>query len=158
LRDSHDLHVIAVTSSTKIETKVRAVLSLLGRDGRNGKDQETKLPDGIQPLLVALVARTQAANKCISIAEIAKREIQKVGEKRWHQYTGYWSRMEEHHTANKTNTKNMSASQEEQEDLDDDSDAFEPMAIAEKRKFRSVPCLVIYLATAPVAILKETYG
>jgi hypothetical protein len=158
LRNSHDVHVVAVASSTKIEIKVRAVLSLLNSDGSKSKDGDTGASKESRPVLVALVARAQAANKCISITEITKRELHKTGEKQWHQYTHYWTRLEAHTPMKKEDGNGKISEKEENEDLEDDDDAFEPLDTAEKHKIRSVPCLVIYLATTPVTKLKEAYG
>lgn len=155
LRNSHDLHVIPVASSSKIEAKVRAVLSVLNRDEVDGSKENKNTADGTRSV-VALVARAQAANKCISIAEIAKREFWKSKKKPWHQYTGYWVRLEDYNPEKKDGSSGTPVEDDTPEDPKED--AFEKMHVAERRTVRSVPCLVIYLATSPVARLKEVHG
>jgi hypothetical protein len=158
LRNSHDLHVIPVASSSKIEAKVRAVLSVLNRDKVDGLKEKENTADGeTRSALVALVARAQAANKCISIAEIAKREFWKSQKQPWHQYTGYWVRLEDSTPGKENNVKGATGENNAPDDPDEE-DAFEKAHVEERRTVRSVPCLVIYLATSPVARLKEVHG
>jgi hypothetical protein len=158
LRNSHDLHVIPVASSSKIEAKVRAVLSVLNRAEVDGsKEKGYAADDGTRSVLVALVARAQAANKCISIAEIAKREFWKSQKKPWHQYTGYWVRLEDNTPEKKDSVMITSVENDAPDDADEEN-AFEKMPVEEARTVRNVPCLVIYLAISPVARLKELHG
>jgi Alba len=157
LRDAFDLHVIQVTHSSKMEAKVRRIITLLN-EGEGTKTLEAEKPRSV---LIALVSRAPAANKCISIAEIAKRELLKNSlAKKWYQYTSYWLRLEElkvKHSSNKNFQRKAQDAGLVDRNADSDDNAFDPPGIGTKSKVRNVPCLLIYLSTRPVARLQSSY-
>jgi hypothetical protein len=158
---SHDLHVIPIAASSSIEAKVARVLALLRAeppppqaDGA-AREKAEKAPGERRPVLAALVARAPAANKCVGVAEIAKRELRRAdaegGPRTCCQHTGMWTRLEE--------AAALAAGAADAEDgaaSDSVSDvAFES---PERKKVRGMPCLVVYLALEPVAVLQKAYG
>jgi hypothetical protein len=169
VRNNHDLHTISVQASSKIESKVRQVLSALN----GSKEAPDEGDDSLEkkPVIVALTARASAGNKCISIAEIAKRELGKSGQDCW-QYTGCWSRLET--VEAKSDSEDLEKSKDGQTKADeaddeaagagaeideqDEEPAFQNLEIPERTVVRNTVCLVIYLSGEPVARLKELYG
>lgn len=83
LHGKYNVTSITVTRNCNIRSKVTYLLKNI---------QARADPDG-KPNLVVLVARADAANKLVSIAEIAKRELDEQNEP-WCQYTQAWSRLE----------------------------------------------------------------
>lgn len=156
LRDAYDLHIVHVTPSSKIEAKVRGVLSLLKQSSITGKDQDTAKTS--RPTIVALVARSPAANKCISVSEIAKRDYLKTATTKWYQYTGLWVRLEQ--VTVKANTHHEAIGPEKSDnDVEmEDDDYFEPVNDESRSKVRNVPCILIYLSTQPVQRFQSLYS
>jgi hypothetical protein len=164
LRSQCDVHGIRIAVGSKMEDKVRHVLQAL---------QSSK--DGGKGAIAALTSATKAANKCIGVAEIAKRELVKDGMVRVYQYTGCWTRLETqdlqaHDKACPTIGKSNGAKNWTGDGLRDDAtdgqakeaensdDAFEEMSIAERKKVRNAVCLIIYLSLEPIGRLRELYG
>jgi Alba len=141
LQRSFELHNFAVNQNSKIESKVSQVLACLNSSS-----------DVTQSKVVIITARAPAANKCISIVEIVKREHSKDNRRKLHQYTGHWTRTEEVPDA-KTDEKDKSLGQEDDDEESDD--AFE--AVRSKAKIRAIPCLAVYLSVKPVSFLKSVY-
>jgi hypothetical protein len=160
LRDAFDLHIITVCPSSKIEAKVRRTISLLKSEPTSTNDQpETSIqPD--RPVLVALVARAPAANKCISVAEIAKRELLRTRQSGLYQYTTFWVRLEEMKTkaSNKlpgTDAMDVGSSDGKAEsDVEED---FDPVTGVARPKLRNIPCLLIYLSKKSIPKLQSVY-
>jgi hypothetical protein len=178
LRDVYDIHTIAVVPNSKIQDKVRRVLSLLAPDKtQEGQDHDTADTAKIKPIIVALVSPESGTNKCISVAEIAKRELQSDGGQ-WRQYTGSWSRLEtlgsekerrnriggkvpNHHIGSTNSLDEREKRSEEsvnENGSSEDEEGFEQMAVPDRKLVRNVPCLVIYLSRQAVPRLKELYG
>jgi len=177
LRDVYDIHAIAVVPNSKIQDKVGRVLSLLEQDkSQEGQDHDIADTARKKPIIVALMSRESGTNKCISIAEIAKRELQRDGG-HWRQYTGSWSRLEtvvpEKERRNGTECKSPNHQVEAANNLDEtekrsgervsenessDDEGFEQMAVPDRKLVRNVACLVIYLSRQAVSRLKELYG
>lgn len=163
LRDSHDIHTIPVAANSKIQDKVRRVMSVLlpnetakGDDSTHpGRDVSRGKTD-----IVALVSRAVAANKCITVAEIAKRELGKANVRIW-QYSGSWSRLE---TVEPKKERKSAANgsdnavDERSEDGSEDEAAFEVMDTPDRKIVRNIPCLVIYLSGKAIPRLKSIYG
>jgi len=178
LKDAYDIHTIAVVPNSKIQDKVRRVLSLLTLD-KNEERQEHNIADTKKnrPIIVALISRASGTNKCISVGEIAKRELQKDGGQ-WWQYTGSWSRLEtfepgKDHGNTMENKKsdlqtevannldgreNRPGNGESENGSSEDEDAFELMAVPDRKLVRNVACFVIYLSRQAVPRLKDLYG
>lgn len=161
LRNAFDIHVVHVTSSSKMEAKVRRVLSLLQREADPKSSDPEQKSMSKRPVLVALVARAPAANKCISITEIAKRELHKTKQKKWYQYTGFWARLEEMKLKTKEEDSYVTAQDSGISDVYEDSDRddpFESVSGGIRPKVRNIPCLLVYLSTVPVKQLQSTYA
>jgi len=174
LRDVYDIHTIAVVPNSKIQDKVRRVTSLLRQEGQ---DHDTADTEKIRPTIVALMSRESGTNKCISVAEIAKRELQRDGGQ-WRQYTGSWSRLEtlepeterrngmdgnvpNHHirSANSQDQRENGSEEKMNENgSSEDEEGFEQMAVPDRKLVRNIACLVIYLSRQAVPRLKELYG
>ncbi|MCJ1324501.1 hypothetical protein MMC10_001163 [Thelotrema lepadinum] len=80
LKEKYSFATMSISTSSKIEQKVRVLIAHLSRF--NFLDREVK------PGVVALHARSNAASKLISVVEIAKRDIEaqpKSG--KWYQYS-----------------------------------------------------------------------
>jgi len=162
LREIYDIHTIVVVANSKIQDKVRRVLSLmLSVDGNGSKPQSEAGPH--KSSLVALVSRAAAVNKCISVAEIAKRELDKTEVRVW-QYTGSWSRLEAFEPKPKAENiarddaeTNSDTNIQTSADINDD-ESFEVMEIPTRKMVRNVPCLVIYLSRQAIPRLKDLYG
>lgn len=119
--------------------------------------------------IAALTARAPAGNKCISVAEIVKRDVLAQGVESLWQYTGCWSRLETYVPPKPKETQNslpkgtattITDTDGKLDDTmeDDEEPAFETMQIEERKLVRNAVCLVIYLAMEPVPRLKELYG
>jgi hypothetical protein len=166
LRASHDLHVVPVTASSSIEAKVTRVLGLLRADpaAAAAAAEQAEQAGPRKPVLVALVARAPAANKCVSVAEIAKREVRRRGEGGASgsccQYTGMWTRLEEREErAGEGGAADADEGRGKGSDEEASDAAFEsPEGAHGETKVRGMPCLVVYLATEPVNVLQKAYG
>jgi len=177
LRDVYDIHAIAVVPNSKIQDKVRRVLSLFTQDkSQEGQDHDTADKKN-KPIIVALISRESGTNKCISIAEIAKRELERDGGQ-WRQYTGSWSRLEtlepekghrnrmesklpNHQVESANNldeTEKRSEERMNENESSEDEEGFEQMAVPDRKLVRNVACLVIYLSRQAVPRLRELYG
>lgn len=132
---------------------------------------------GQKPAIVALVAKAVAANKLVSVVEVAKRALGEQGA-RWWQYSGVQGRMEEmrvegkekegRRLGGKANAKGDEVDGEGMEDVrmeeggedvdEEEEQAFETMVEKERKKVRTVPVLTIYLSRVQVPELKGRYG
>ncbi|KIV99293.1 uncharacterized protein PV09_09060 [Verruconis gallopava] len=170
LRAQHDIHSITVMPNSKMESKIQQVLRSMPTLDRDSKSS-----------VVALTAPAKAANKCIGIAEIAKRELCRDDPSRAvYQYTGCWTRLESRkaprqsslealpgvldNTATRTSSsehyylRDHMDDEEQSVEAEDSDGAFEDEHCAERPLVRGVVCLVIYLSTKPVSRLHELYG
>lgn len=170
LAPTYDIHTLAITSSSKISAKVSRLLTQL----ENGFDLSRT---GQKPAIVALVAKAVAANKLVSVVEVAKRALGEQGA-RWWQYSGVQGRMEEmrvegkekegRRLGGKANAKGDEVDGEGMEDVrmeeggedvdEEEEQAFETMVEKERKKVRTVPVLTIYLSRVQVPELKGRYG
>lgn len=142
IRAHFDLHFVGVAASAKMETKIQQALTALGSTPAEGKH-----------VLVALTAPSRAANKCVGITEIVKREFVKDGDKKLFQYTGCWTRLETHTRRGETTQQGREAG----EDNDEDEDAFEAADVEERKQVRNATCLVVYLSLASIPRLRDKY-
>ncbi|KAI9855200.1 MAG: hypothetical protein M1830_006480, partial [Pleopsidium flavum] len=86
LQSKYEITSMSIISSSKIETKVKTLLTRLGKfswANPNGK-----------PSIVVLSAKAGVAGKMVSVVEIAKREIEADGAK-WWQYSRVYGQMTE---------------------------------------------------------------
>ncbi|KAK7522212.1 uncharacterized protein IWZ02DRAFT_120970 [Phyllosticta citriasiana] len=147
---SHTIHIVA---SSKIQAKVRAVLTALSSDPSPETDN-----------VVLLQARAPAANKLISVAEIAKRELER--ERRpWWSYVGVKGVLVELDPKDSRNSGKQNGSDASQDaELDktsdaEEEDAFEPLTgQKDRKKVKNVAVMDFYLAIKPVPALRTLYG
>lgn len=181
IREKWDMHTISLGGAgAKIEAKVRQVLNVLKSHTADQKEREgeTNAATGEKSLekshkkhtIVALTARTSAGNKCISVAEIVKRDLLAKGVNGVWQYTGCWTRLETYvspkandiskaapngtvGTDHDSNEGQVNGTMEDEEET-----AFETMQMEDRKLVRNAVCLVIYLAMESIPRLKELYG
>lgn len=181
IREKWDIHTTSLGGAgAKIEAKVRQVLNVFKPYMPTQSDKEGETDTGVNEgpaqdsekkhTIVALTARAPAGNKCISVAEIVKRDVLAKGVESLWQYTGCWTRLETHIPPKPKDTQKSfpngtatTATGDTQGRLDgteedDEESAFETMKIEERKLVRNAVCLVIYLAMEPVPRLKELYG
>lgn len=147
VRSQCDIHRLGIGANSKMEDKIRQVLQILKKPPDNGK-----------PTIVALTSANKAANKCISVAEIAKREFVKTSESKVYQYTGCWTRLEAHEARQHGAPLNEVTIQDDDEDHGDSDGSFEDVVRDDRKKVRNAVCLTIYLSSRPIPRLKELYG
>jgi hypothetical protein len=154
LRAQYDIHTVNIPAGSKMETKIRQVLQAMKAPCQDNKK-----------VLVALTAAAKAANKGISVAEVAKRELAHDDTVKIYQYTGCWTRLEtrdsQHNIKTTMNIKTSDGTDESnaqagEGDLSDD--AFEDMTATDRKTVRNAVCLIIYLSMEPVTRLREFYG
>lgn len=135
LRSSYDVHALSISSSHKVTNRVKTVLDLL----ENGFDLSKS---DQKPGVVALTAKSNAANKLITVVEIAKRELEKK-KLRWFQYNGMGSWLGELKSSERgQNRKDRNPSvggrrldgkdakdKQEEEDVDMEGTSAEPIAL-----------------------------
>ncbi|KAF2665432.1 hypothetical protein BT63DRAFT_459008 [Microthyrium microscopicum] len=171
LRASHDLHSIVIKPSSKIENKVKQVLSALRlakeqaikdsqqqatqqtNTGENGNEEEQRSTQGRREVLVSIVGNAKASNKAISVAEVAKREFAQTV----YQYTGVWTRLERQVARVKKDVTKEALDGGVMKDEDDNENSVF-MDVPQRATVRNVACLVIYLALKPIPKLRDTYG
>ena len=111
--------------------------------------------------LVALVAIGKAAGKAVSVAEIVKREMDRLGQG-WFQYSSIGSVMVERQRKKGSGGGGKKGGGAEDVEMTDeeveneDEAAFEPLQ--EPLKTMRVPVLTIYLSRVSVLELKKLYG
>lgn len=147
LRERYDLHFIGVAGNSKMESKIQQALSALRAKVEGGKS-----------ILVAFTAQSRAANKCIGVTEIVKREFVKEKGDSLYQYTGCWTRLETHVPKDQGKGHMKTAGQEVEEGEEDEDDAFEAADTTERKQVRNVTCMVVYLSLQPVPRLRDKYG
>ncbi|KAE9984495.1 hypothetical protein BLS_002197 [Venturia inaequalis] len=174
IRGKWDIHTTSLGGAgAKIESKVRQVLTVfkphLPAPINTGVSESSAEDRKKKKIIVALTARAPAGNKCISVAEIVKRDLLVKGVESLWQYTGCWTRLEtyvppkpkETHKSlpNGTATTTTDTDGKIDDTMEDEEEpAFETMQIEERKLVRNAVCLVIYLAMEPVPRLKELYG
>lgn len=139
LKTKYDMKYTGIRTSTQITKQVASILAAL------------EVLQEAKPVLLALKASTQAANKLISIVEIVKRES-KARDKTVFQYTALSSEM----MTIKPRTRKLPDVLQQSED-EDSGDAFEPLTPVQPTE-RVSPVLVIYLASTSINELKASYG
>lgn len=133
---------LAIQSNTQISSRATAVITALS-PAVNPQTDITKPP------LVVLRAQSRWSSKLISVAEIAKRDLQAKGVKVF-QYSALSSEIVEIERKSKPDGA---------AELSDD-EAFQTMGAHElsDRKKRAVPVLTVYLAAQSVKGLKGAFG
>ncbi|KAF2142540.1 uncharacterized protein K452DRAFT_297808 [Aplosporella prunicola CBS 121167] len=180
--------IIHFAPGSKVQQKVRSVLAALNtnpttatNNNNNNNTGAVKTPPPLPPSssypgVAHLEARAPAANKLVTVLEIAKRQLEAEG-RAWWSYAGVRGELTVVDRAPKAKAKPTEGEKESEsarkgevgdkaearveEDDDDDEDAFEPLgkrALLPEKKVRSVAVMVAYLATQPVPALKALYG
>ena len=150
LLNNYDLVKLSVFSSHQISARTTTVLAKL----------DTTPSEGEKPSIVCLRANAKAANKLISIVEIAKRDLTSRGLK-CHQYNALSSQLvdipRKRPVRGGLTDENIHPIEDENEDS---GDAFEPLHNEGESltKKRNVPVMTIYLANAPVRELQFAFG
>ncbi|KAF2491239.1 hypothetical protein BU16DRAFT_530733, partial [Lophium mytilinum] len=137
---------IHVSTNTKLSPKVRAVVDLLHPERKSAGKGLRK------PVLVALTAASEAANKELSIADIAVGELQGMGVRVW-RYAGLSSRVEV--VREKGPAQGAEGVKEEEEG--EDEAGFEEMRSEnplERQRVRAKPVLTVWLATCEIKDLE----
>ncbi|KAK3048250.1 hypothetical protein LTR09_010411 [Extremus antarcticus] len=144
LSQKYELVKFSVHSSTQISSRTTAVTTQLG----------TVPAEGSKPVIVALTARSKAANKLISIVEIAKRDLSSKGITVY-QYNALSSEMTEiPRGGGKADGGNAEVCGKSE-----DEGAFEAMGPeAGATKKRLMPVMTTYLTNVAVKELKTAYG
>lgn len=153
LRAAYDVHSLVVNKSSKIESKVRQTIHLL----QEGQARKT---GGQRHVLVTLVARAPAANKCISVVELVKRELEKVFTGTLYQYTGTWVQLEQFSPKRQREKTSSHVDEGVMEDNTEDVEvlAFESVDPNTRPKVRNASCLAIYLALKSIPKLRDEFG
>lgn len=144
LRKGWDIDAIAITKNSTIKNAVVRTIAALGSSTNPPSNKE---------VLVALMARAESANTCISIVEIVKREIQSK-QQSWFQYTTSWSRLETFPDEKLPPAKAKDVKSE----ADEDDGTFQTLQRSDRRRVRNIPCLVVYLSLEQVPVLRDLYG
>ena len=148
LTQKYNLVKLNVISSTQISNRTSAVAAKLGTASVEGK-----------PVIVVLSAKSKAANKLVSIVEIAKRELAAQGTNCF-QYNVLTSEM----TEIKRNARESSdvATEDAARPINgsDSEAAFETMGTRDEigSTKRLVPVITTYLCTTSVKELRTAYG
>ncbi|KAJ1331961.1 Alba [Microdochium nivale] len=188
----YDVQIHSVLSSSKMQKKVASVLRHLsptvgkakGDDDDNYGAAAGTAPGeaSSQPKKVTVLrARASDAGKLVSIAEIAKREIEKTGGRTWYQYIsvgeeleqrergkaagGHASVVEETILDDDGDNDNNGKGKDDQDGGDDnDDDDFEIMktrferAIEGRPLVRGVPVMALFLSRTPLDELRRRFG
>ena len=131
-----------------------------GEQMKQRQPQKEKQRPSSRPL-VALVAIGKAAGKAVSVAEIVKREMDRLGQG-WFQYSSIGSVMVERQRKKGSGGGGKKGGAAEDVEMTDeeveneDEAAFEPLQ--EPLKTMRVPVLTIYLSRVSVPELKKLYG
>ena len=150
LTEKYDLVKLSVISSSQISNRATAIISKLGSgSGTNRK-----------ATVVALRAKSRDANKLISIAEIAKRELKASGTSCF-QYNALASeRIEIERKFDFSASDGDISKATGNGDDSDGADAFQTMPSETNTglKERLMPVMIIYLSAVPIRELKTAYG
>lgn len=164
LLKSYDITTMSIISSSQIQTKVTRALSLLST---------YPTPPSAKPVLILLHAKSKAAAKLISIAEIVKREIAGKEGGKWFQYNVVEQVVEEQkEVVGKGEEKKVSGEEKGEDvemgngdiDAESEEEGFEVMKTPFERtlegtaKVRSVPVMRIYLSRVRIESLRREYG
>ncbi|KAI1662708.1 hypothetical protein F4813DRAFT_8039 [Daldinia decipiens] len=148
LESKYDIHVHSIISSSKIQKKVVSILQHLTRPA-TGKTS-----------VIVLRAKAPDTGKLVSVAEIAKRELEKRADdaRIWFQYIALGEELKEIPRGD----GNTIVEETKLGDAGDDD--FETMktplerAIEGQPRWRGIPVMSLFLSPVPVEELKRRYG
>ena len=147
LSQKYDLVKLSVINSTSISKRTAAIIAQLGDASPKSKI-----------VVIALTAKSRAANKLISIVEIAKRELA-TRDTTCFQYNDLICETIE--IKRNPNPSSSAGGADKDDDEDDDSEnAFETMGAQTEAglKKRTVPVMTTYLSISSVKELKVALG
>jgi hypothetical protein len=163
---SYEIVDMNIISSSQIQSKVTRILETLSN---------FSFVAPTKPSIVMIHAKAPVASKLISIVEIAKREIQKVGGK-WYQYSGLEQTIIQpgkqsavmkgpgFTLGSKSEGATEAMDEEGESQSVDGETGFETMktplerALEGKPKIRAVPVMTIYLSRIGIDSLKKAFG
>jgi hypothetical protein len=159
VESSHDVQTHSISSGSKIQRKVTAVLQHLPPSTNPASTATAKI--------CVLRARAPDAAKMISIAEIAKRELEKEEGTRWFQYVTLGEEIQERPRGSGESgcaETVLGGEAKTPHDEDDDGDDYEVMekpsdrALHGRPLVRGVPIMSLFLSRVSVAELRNRYG
>ncbi|RYP55824.1 hypothetical protein DL769_010048 [Monosporascus sp. CRB-8-3] len=164
LEDKYDVQLHSVLSSSKIQKRVAAVLQHVGPTGSSKAITSTA-----KPRISILRAKAADAGKLITIAEIAKRELEERGgesaEREWFQYIALGEEIKERQRGEgKTIVEETVLGGLAADEEGDGSGDFETMktpferAIEGRQLVRGTPIMSLFLSRISVDELKKRYG
>jgi hypothetical protein len=164
---AYTVSTMNIISSSHIQNKVKAILETLAT---------FSFVPPARPNIVQVSAKSNTASKCITVIEIAKREIAKGGGK-WYQYTRLGQttveRPRKTPKTEHTDGRRLGTSADEGEGTEEKMDLdgeeteepeFETMktplerALEGKPRIRAVPTISVYLSRVRVDNLKRAFG
>jgi hypothetical protein len=174
LRSAYDVTEIKISSGTKIEAKVKSILTKLGSFSFNVSSK---------PNVIMLHAKAGVVAKLISIVEIAKREISQMDKngQKWYQYNRLDKMMIEKKRKTQVNNGDItilgrklqplvasevtqdSEAMDEDEHSQQEESTFETMKLPHERAIegkpikRMVPGMTIYLSRVRIDLFKNFY-
>ncbi|KAI0095515.1 hypothetical protein F4814DRAFT_185456 [Daldinia grandis] len=148
LESKYDIHVHSIISSSKIQKKVVSILRHLAR------------PATSKTNVIVLRAKAPDTGKLVSIAEIAKRELEKQADNAriWFQYIALGEEIKE------IPRRDGNTIIEETKLGDTGDDDFETMKTPFEReiegqpRWRGIPVMSLFLSPVPIEELKKRYG
>lgn len=181
MEGKYDVQLQNVISSSKIQNRVIAVLQHIGGGATptsTSTSTSTTSDTKHKTKISVLRAKAADAGKLITIAEIAKRELEKekdvtptsvstTTELRWFQYIALGEEIKERprDQGKKKTTKDGDTAMDDDCDDDDDDDGdFETMktpferAIEKQPLIRGTPVMSLFLSRVPIEELKKKYG
>ncbi|RYP03409.1 hypothetical protein DL764_005168 [Monosporascus ibericus] len=164
LEDKYDVQLHSVLSSSKIQKRVSAVLQHIGPTGSS-----KAITSATKPRISILRARAADTAKLITVAEIAKRELEERSgestERRWFQYIALGEEIKEKQRGeSKTIVADTVLGGLAADEEGDDSGDFETMktpferAIEGRPLVRGTPIMSLFLSQISIDELKKQYG
>lgn len=157
LANLHDILIMSVISSSKIQKKTTAVLKHLAT--------YPAVPPA-KPALVLAHSKADTTAKLITVIEIAKRDIGSSGGK-WFQYNVVYQVMQQQKEKGKKKDSNKhkdTAEVDDEQEAEDKEEQLETMktpferAIEGQPKVRAIPHLAIYLSRIRIESLRKKHG
>ncbi|KAI6709589.1 hypothetical protein JHW43_007859 [Diplocarpon mali] len=176
LASTHEVATMSVVSSSRMQKKVARALQVLRADA--GEGVPAPAGERRRGRVVMLYAKAPVVAKMISVAEIVKREVAKVGGQ-WFQYCVVGDVLEDRKEKGKGKGKEKGKGKgkaegdmgreegeegEEGEEEEEGEEGFETMKTPFERanegrpKVRAVPNMCLYLSSARIEGLRAAYG
>ncbi|KAI2776888.1 hypothetical protein F4815DRAFT_328693 [Daldinia loculata] len=148
LESKYDIHVHSVISSSKIQKKVVSILQHLTRSATS------------KTSVTVLRAKAPDTGKLVSIAEIAKRELEKRADdaRIWFQYIALGEELKEIPRGDgNTIIEETKLGDTGDNDFETMKTPFE-RAIEGQPRWRGIPVMSLFLSPVPIEELKRRYG